>query len=247
MIRHIRTVIWKEWKEIVLQRDRSRKDVLIRTAIAAVVFGFMVWRVGLAFVDNPMLLLLPAYVLLFCVIAIVTDSFAGERERHTLETLLASRLSDQSILAGKIASAVLLAWGVTFLVLVCGLVEVNLQRLAGHALILPVHRLVTVLVFSLFLLVFVSGAGVFVSLRSSTVRQATQILNISFMVLGFGLLYATVSLPAEWRARLLRALAGENQIRTEIAAALFFLALDAGLLAAARLRFRRNRLILGVD
>jgi ABC-2 type transport system permease protein len=246
MIRHIRTVIWKEWKELILQRDRSRKDVLVRAMVVTVVFVFMVWRVGLAFVDNPVLLFMPGYILLFCVIAIVADSFAGERERHTLETLLASRLPDQSILLGKIASAVLLAWAVMFFVLLCGLVEVNIQRAAEYGLILPVHRFIGVLVFSLLLLVFVSCVGVFVSLRASTVRQATQILNITFMVFGFALLYTGAMLPADWRTTLLRALSGVNRIWLEIGAAAIFVALDTCLLAAARHRFRRNR-IMHVD
>src|SRR6266542_3129096 len=100
MITHLPTMIWKEWREFLLQRDRSRKDLLIRTVIAAAVFVFFVGRVGAAFIDRPSVLMMPAAVLLFCVIAIVADSFAGERERHTLETLLATRLSDGTILFG---------------------------------------------------------------------------------------------------------------------------------------------------
>ena len=36
----------------------------------------------------------------------IADGIPGERERHTLETLLASRLSDRSILLGKVMAAV---------------------------------------------------------------------------------------------------------------------------------------------
>jgi ABC-2 type transport system permease protein len=35
------------------------------------------------------------------------DSFAGERERHTLETLLSTRLSDRDIFAGKVLATTL--------------------------------------------------------------------------------------------------------------------------------------------
>src|SRR5512137_949446 len=35
------------------------------------------------------------------------DSFAGERERHTLETLLATRLSDRDIFLGKVLAIVI--------------------------------------------------------------------------------------------------------------------------------------------
>jgi ABC-2 type transport system permease protein len=40
----------------------------------------------------------------------IAESLAGERERRTLETLLASRLSERAILLGKMSAAVLLGW-----------------------------------------------------------------------------------------------------------------------------------------
>ena len=49
--------------------------------------------------------------------SLVADSFAGERERHTLETLLASRLPDRAILAGKLLVPVAVAWGAALLAL----------------------------------------------------------------------------------------------------------------------------------
>lgn len=244
MINHIHAMIWKEWKEMLWQRDRSRMDAILRATVTVVVFAILVWRVGLAFVDRPSLLLLPAFILVFCVIAIVADSFAGERERHTLETLLASQLSDDAILFGKIGSAVLLVWGLMFLMLVLGLAEINLVRSAGGILILPLHRVVSVLGFTFLFCLFISCVGVFVSLRTSTVRQAMQVLNIGFMVLGFAGLYASISLPQEWRTTITEAMTGSNSIRTEMIAALALLAVDMTLLAGARLSFRRQSLSL---
>jgi ABC-2 type transport system permease protein len=182
--------------------------------------------------------------LVFCVIAIVADSFAGERERHTLETLLASQLSDQAILFGKIASSVLLVWGLMFLMLVLGITGVNLVRAADGVLILPLHRIVSVLSFAFLICLSVSCIGVFVSLRASTVRQAMQILNIGFMVFGFAGLYASVSLPQDWRMKVAQLLTGDNLMRTEVMAALAVLAVDLALLAGARLSFRRQSLSL---
>ena len=43
----------------------------------------------------------------------VPDPLPRERERHTLETLLASRLSDRAILLGKIGAAVGFEWVIT--------------------------------------------------------------------------------------------------------------------------------------
>src|SRR5258705_13580999 len=108
MIDDIRTVIWKEWKEIVLpQAGSSNRATQVRIAIALLVFGvFIPWRTGPAYVTSAASLVIPSFIPVFAIIGMVTDSFAGERERHTLETLLASRLSDEAILLGKILSAV---------------------------------------------------------------------------------------------------------------------------------------------
>jgi hypothetical protein len=51
-------------------------------------------------------------------------------------------------------------------------------------------------------------------------------------------------MPAEWRTVIQGFLTDANLIRTETAAALVLVAIDIGLLAAARLCFRRGRLIL---
>jgi len=69
-----------------------------------------------------------AWVPLFLVMGVIAYSFAGDRERHTLETLLASRLSNRAILLGKIAAAVGYALRVTLLSLAAGLVTVNVAH-----------------------------------------------------------------------------------------------------------------------
>jgi ABC-2 type transport system permease protein len=244
MIDQIRAMIWKEWKEVLLQRDRSGTDRLLRTSLAVVVFAFLVWRVGMAFVDRPTLLLMPSLILVFCVIAIVADSFAGERERHTLETLLASRISDDAILFGKIGSSVLLVWGLMFLILIAGLIEVNLTRSVDGAFIFPMHRVISTLAFTFLACLFISCIGVFVSLHTSTVRQATQALNIGFMLLLFAALYASVSLPQDWRIKLAQAFTVDNLMRTEFGAGILILIIDLAFVAAARLSFRRHKLNL---
>ena len=54
------------------------------------------------------------------IISFIGDAIAGERERHTLETLLASRMPDRAILLGKVIAIVLYAWGMGVLSLLPG-------------------------------------------------------------------------------------------------------------------------------
>src|SRR4051812_9879303 len=107
MIRDIITVIWKEWRELIFRRGLSRREQLITAVMAAIVFVLLI-RAAPLMASQPQAFAVPSLIMIQLLMAIVTDSFAGERERHTLETLLASRLSDTAILIGKIAAAVLL-------------------------------------------------------------------------------------------------------------------------------------------
>jgi len=245
MMRDVRTMIWKEWKEFLVQRGSSLRGSLFTVGIPMAIFGiFIPWRAGPGYVNNIGSLIVPALMPLLFTMAIVSDSFAGERERHTLETLLASRLSDEAILFGKIAAAVLFACGIFVVMTILGLIGVNVAHSDGRLLLFPMNRVIEVLVLDFLLAAFVSAAGVLVSLRAATVRQAMRTLNVGFMVMMFGSLFAFQSLPATWRATLLRRLSGENSGQTLAVAGLILVLLDVALLTSVHTRFRRARLIL---
>ena len=59
----------------------------------------------------------------------------GERDRHTLEILLARHLSDRSILLGKVVAAISYGWGLSMFCLMLGLITVNLVHGKGQFLI----------------------------------------------------------------------------------------------------------------
>jgi len=239
------TMIWKEWKEFFLQRGSSRKTMLISALLPIILLGIVIpWRAGPAYVDNTVALVVPALMPLLFVLVLVADSFAGERERHTLETLLGTRLSDQVILLGKMTAAVLYAWAMFVITLAVAVLGINIMYGHGRLIMFPMSRLVPTLIYDFLLAVLLSCIGVFVSLRAPTVRQAMQTLNLGFMVTVWGSFFGFQSLPREWRIILLGALAGENLIRAEIVAGVVLIVADAALLMATRARFRRARLIL---
>ncbi|UCD40705.1 MAG: hypothetical protein JSV69_08835 [Chloroflexota bacterium] len=101
MINDILSIMWKEIRELILQRSGLRGGwigLLILIAVFGVLFPL---QSGPDWLVTPTTILMWAWVPFILVNSVVADSFAGERERHTLETLLASRLSDQAILIGK--------------------------------------------------------------------------------------------------------------------------------------------------
>jgi ABC-2 type transport system permease protein len=128
----------------------------------------------------------------------VGDTIAGERERHTPETLLASRISDRAILLGKLIAIVGYAWGIVLVSLLIGVVSANLaQRLGRWIFYAPFGLLLEALALSLLTSVLAASVGVLISLRAATSRQAQQTMGVSTLVLFAALLLASRAVPAQ--------------------------------------------------
>ena len=241
----ILTIMWKEAKGMLRYGDNRWKGIAILVTPIAL-FGILIpiqfretwltggWSFGVSFFTPLML-----------VTSTIAESFAGERERHTLETLLASRLPDRAILFGKLLVSILFAWGMTLLLLLVSLLVVNLfdgkSGFQGYqANILWMDILGSLLVAG-----FVSGLGIVISLRSATVQSASQSLMV-MIILPFLLLQAVVFLlPVFLPKATIQAILDQlnfNNIMMVVLAAI--LVADIILFLGALSRFQRSRLIL---
>ncbi len=243
MIADFRTVLWKEWKELLLAPG-DRRSTLLMLVLPVIVLGVVLpWQAGRAWLESPITLMAWAWIPLFLVINVIADSFAGERERRTLETLLASRLPDRAILFGKMGAAIAYACGLTLVMLLVGLVTVNVKLGFGELLVYAPMTLLGAVSLSLLATTLVSAVGVFVSLGSPTTKQAQQRLSIAVMVLFFIPFVGLQALPASWVTSSL-AFANEHAALSLAVAAALLLFLDAALVGAAVGRFQRSRLVL---
>jgi ABC-2 type transport system permease protein len=249
MIYDIMTVVRKELREYLAQRggvtrsSGSRAGWLSLLVLVAVFGIFLPWQTGREWVETPVVILW-AWVPLFLTTSITADAFAGERERHTLETLLASRLSDRAILFGKVLAAVAYGWGLTVVSLIVGLITVNVAFREGGLALYPLGAALGGLGVSLLAAGLAATAGVLVSLRASTVRQAAQTLSIAIMVLLFVPIFGIQALPPETTNRLMRWVEYVGMNGITLTAAGVLAVLDAALLWAGMARFQRARLIL---
>ena len=244
MIADAATVAWKEWKELFSARG-GRRSVLVTLFLPlAVVAVVLPLQAGRAWVTSGVALITWAWLPLFLVVNVIADSFAGERERHTLETLLASRLPDRAILLGKIAAAVLYAWLLTLAMLALALVTVNVAHGRGELLMFPPAVAAGAVGLSLLAAVLAAAAGVMASLRAPTARQAQQTVNMGVMLLLFVPLFGIQLLPVEWRDAITSTFAGIELASLLAVIAGAMLAIDAALLLVVTARFQRARLIL---
>ncbi len=238
------TVLWKEWKEILLQRSAggSTRQPLIIVALVGILVPL---RMGPARFFGPEILLLVTFLGAVAVSAVVADAFAGERERHTLETLLASRLSDQAILFGKIAACVGYGWLISIACVLLGIITVNVANWHGQILLFHDGSSWLLLLLGPPLVgSAVAAAGVFVSLHAATVRQAQQTLGVALAVVAVGTTFGIGALPAATKARLMQMVLTWSLAELILLAAGVFLAIDAVLVLAAMARFQRAKLVL---
>ena len=182
MMADILTVMWKERKGLLRHRGS-------RVRAALVMLGPLILAVYFPlgsepdWVDNlvPSLILSLASTLVIVGITI-PDSFAGERERHTLETLLASRLSDRAILFAKMAVPVVFAWVVLASAQALALAVFNIAHWDGRLQVYPPTILLGIVGLGFLLPLVAAGAGVLISLRASTVQAAGQLLMMILLV-----------------------------------------------------------------
>jgi ABC-2 type transport system permease protein len=232
------TMMWKESKDLLFQGGWR---ALIGPVLLVGILGiYLPLQGGLQWLElSPIEMVVILWIPFFVIINFIGDAIAGERERHTLETLLASRISDRAILLGKVVVTVGYAWGMALGGLLLGLILVNLFRGNGGGWMFyhPFDLFLEALALSLVTCLLGASAGVLVSLRASTVRQAQLTLSIGTLVLVFGGISALQALPTNFVASLTY-----SQFLLLVLAV--FAVLDVILLGASLVSFRRSRLIV---
>ncbi len=233
------TMMWKEIKDTVLSGGRG---AWIRPLVFISILGGLIpWQQGqawLALATNPVAIFIASYLPFIFMLSFIGDVIAGERERHTLETLLASRISDQAILWGKLIVAVGYSMGMAIVGLLLAWVVANLaQGQGGWEFYHPLSSLIWILALSLLVSLLAASGGALVSLRSPTVRQAQQTLSIGSLVLFLIIFLVLRSIPAQ-------VMAGMNLTQFLLILMSIFLVLDLVMLTTLAAIFRRDKLML---
>jgi ABC-2 type transport system permease protein len=237
----ILTVIWKEKKALFkVQGGRSRILMVMLTPILLAVIMPLTFDGPEEWTDTVFSMLIAVIVPMMLVGVTIPGSFAGERERKTLETLLASRLPDRAILIGKWSVSVVFAWLVTAASLLLGLVTVNIKFWGGGLLFYSPTVAIGDLLISLLMATTVAGAGVLISLRANTVQQASQTLMMIFLIPL--ILFQVVAVFA--LRPMIEYLENMNGEQLLIIVLLVLVVIDVIVNALAANRFQRAKLIL---
>ena len=244
MLDDILTVAWKECRT-QLRQPGGRWRTILNLMLPFVFIGLYGPISAVNWVESPIVAIMCTVFAMVFLVTTIPDSFAGERERHTLPTLLASRLPDPAIVLGKLFVAISYGWGVTMLALLVGLATANAVHWDAAPLMYAPRVLVPAIVMSFLSATTIALAGVLVSLRSATVHGATQTLVTALMLPGVALQILGIvvfSHPA-WRQGMRQGLDSVRFENVALTLILVMLVLDVLLMAAALARFQRSRLI----
>lgn len=174
MIADAHTVAVKEWKE-------HRRPLKGPGGLKMLLFPA---GAGLLVASGPrsggivLALVLPPFLSVNVLMANVVDAIAGERERHTLATLLSTPLGDAAILTGKLAVALartLIMVGPTFATAMAVLVVTGRPGGTSRAELWSIAAVVIPVV------VLAAWVATLASLRATSIRQAFQRANIALM------------------------------------------------------------------
>lgn len=154
-----------------LVRAAPEQALAFVTEVYGVREGGLVAGVAAALARNwlPMFLVLP----IFLPILLAAQSIGGERERRTLEPLLATSVSTLGIVLGKSLAALLPALGITWIA--AGSFCAGVDLIAGRALLPDPAWLFGALVLSPLLALFGNAAAVVVSARVLDPRAAQNL------------------------------------------------------------------------
>jgi len=238
------TVAWKEWLEFRDQLLRLRRGGLSALIVLLMLGIVTPLQMGPLWLTSPLMLAYWPLLSSGMVSTLIADAFAGERERHTLETLLASRLSDTSILLGKILAAILYGLLFTFANIIVGVVTLSIAHFGEGIQAPPASHVGYMLLLVTLACSTLAGIGVFISLKAATVRQAQQTLGIIMMVLFIGPVLFIQFLDSEGRVSLAGRLStlGTARLVGWVSAALF--TASVVLIVMAMARFKRGKLTL---
>ncbi|MBD3192184.1 MAG: ABC transporter permease subunit [Candidatus Heimdallarchaeota archaeon] len=131
---------------------------------------FMVFYTMIYF---EMFLLLPMILPL----VIAADTIAGERERKTIESLLASPLSTWEILTGKLLTTIIPSVIITWIsgIIMMAISDAALYQLLGRLLFPNLLSVILLFGFSPFLSMIVTQTMIIVSTKAAGMREAQQL------------------------------------------------------------------------
>lgn len=238
------TILRKEWLEFRDQLLRLRRGGLSAVVIVILLGIVTPLQFGPEWLQSWVVMFYFPTLASSMASALIVDAVAGERERQTLESLLASRLPDASILYGKMLAA--LSYGCAFVAVnaIVATLTLNIAHPELAPLLFDARFGGMLALLTVAACLAQTGIGVFISLRATTVRQAQQTFGVIMLVLFLGPTLLFQFLPDSQRTSIVFTVRGWGMERIALTAAAVLGTIGVVASVLAWGRFRRGKLAL---
>lgn len=243
-------MIWKEWQELNGQLSKRRANRWVGVALFFVTGTMLRLSSESSWTDGTTVLLFWLMIPYLFTSQMIADSFAGERERHTLETLLASPLPDRAIYYGKLLTPTLVVWVGIQLWILYTLLVFNLSAFGDGVQMFMLEVVISGPILSFLMALTISAVGVLASLHAPSVQSAQTRIGMILMVIFAVPLVAggvVFTLPAEQIQAIIDALSSLGLVGGLVIGTLVLIGLAYGLTQYGLYRFRRSRMILDLS
>ncbi len=236
----------KEWRDIksTLFSYHNLQAGIWPILLFCAAFGiYEPLRMGPDWMQSPIMVFSLSVLVPFVAIGFVSPySFVGERKRGTLEPLLATPVSDQAILFGKIGTAVLYGWGISIISMFLGLF--SLFFTTGKFLLFPPGTAIPTLLLSLFFSLLVASIGTSSSLYAKTLLEAQNTLGMAlFIPIVLPAFFVGPFLPETWKILIVQVVAQSGTTPLLLIFMVLLFMVDAASMLIALHRFHRKLLI----
>lgn len=202
-------------------------------------------KIGPMWLQSPIMIFSFVVLIPGAVIAFISpNSIVGERINKTLEPLLATPVSNRSILFGKISAAVAYGWGIALINMSLGLVVINFSFAGGGVLLYPINIFIPIILLSLLCSILVAILGINFSLFATTLLEAQNKLGAAIIVpLVIPAFMAGPFMPKTWAAMAAQTISFYGVTNMIVILILILLLVDSILLVVVLTRFRRKQLL----
>ena len=245
------TIVWKELSEV---RAGPRGKGLRSTAPLVILMLFVSvaipFSAGSAQFGGVAVTSIGMVIAATWVLTSVPDAFAGERDHRTIETLLATRLPADAILAGKLIAAVVVASVLGTVAIVLSVIASDVGTVVhggpGDPLSVPWLDAGLGVVLVVLVAFAMANVCILVALRASSAMVAMRELGLGLAAVAIGVSSGIHALPSGARTDLTDITVDAGQLGPWVLvtlAAVVFVGLNLGLFAVTRARFTRPKLV----
>ncbi len=235
----VKAILWKELKEILFVRG-IKKATYSNLVFSMIIYGIILpILMGNWWYERGVISFLVVFVPVIYSMSFSINVFVGERERKTLKTLLATRITDKGIFFGKFIFSFFYTYlYILSIVLISIITKAILTYMTMKTIVFMPYSISTIILLltaSPLLVVLATSIGIVISFKAKEIKiiqSYSSIISFVLLIISIGLFTYVVK---------------DVKVSTALLFSGILFVLSSSTLIIAFKFFRRDKLILDID